>query len=352
MSKLKIGFLSPQLDLRGSCIALFDYIKYNKLILGNESVLILPEKSKSINDIRVFNKFNTETNIIYYHEIDICNNEYNLELTEIGIDPISNNRKLVLCDLDDKLISNKVDLLYTIRHGEKKNSLVSKKIPTVVHCVFDMSYPHGVIYAAVSKNITIKYGSMYSYVPHVVNVEKTDNNMRNKLNIPKDKLVFGYHGGSDAFNIPFVIELVKEIVKEYDNIYFIFMNIPMFIIHKQIIFIEGTCDLIKKAEFINTMDGFLHAQIYGETFGLSIAEASICNKPIICYDGPVWNDQHRKILRDRALYYSNKETLRDILINFNEYRKKLPQDLNFYREYSPENVMLKFKQVFIDPIFV
>jgi len=111
-----------------------------------------------------------------------------------------------------------------------------------------------------------------------------------------------------------------------------------------IIHIEKQIDLNKKVEFINTCDAMLWARSDGETFGLSIAEFSIKNKPIICTN--IGYDSHIHLLKEKAILY-NKDNLQDILINFNK-EEESKKDWNAYKEYTPEKVIKIFKKVFID----
>ena len=87
-------------------------------------------------------------------------------------------------------------------------------------------------------------------------------------------------------------------------------------------------------------DAMIYGQSLGETFGIAIGEFSVNNKPIIAYNGRVWNDNYKIILGDKALWYLNFEECYNILLNFNpvEYKNK---DLNCYKEYSPDKVMKK-----------
>jgi len=62
----------------------------------------------------------------------------------------------------------------------------------------------------------------------------------------------------------------------------------------------------------------IHGQLLGETFGLSIAEFSVHQKPIICYSGWVLNDNYKRILNDKALYYEDKQQLMHILLTFDK----------------------------------
>jgi hypothetical protein len=87
----------------------------------------------------------------------------------------------------------------------------------------------------------------------------------------------------------------------------------------------------------------IHARSIGETFGLSIAEFSSHNKPIItCRCGDL---EHVSILKDKGLYYNSYHELIDIFNNFVNI-KTSRNDWNAYLDYSPENVMLLFKKIF------
>ena len=101
----------------------------------------------------------------------------------------------------------------------------------------------------------------------------------------------------------------------------------------------------EKVEFINTCDAMIWARSDGETFGQSIAEFSIKNKPIIATK--VGDLCHVKYLGAKGIWYTNSEKLTNILVNFNpEVEQK--KDWNAYREYTPEKVMKIFKQYFLD----
>ena len=60
----------------------------------------------------------------------------------------------------------------------------------------------------------------------------------------------------------------------------------------------------------------------------------------------MWNRAHLDILGDKVRGYENESEFYNILNTFDP--KKGGE--NCYREYTPEKVMRKFKEVFIDPI--
>ena len=72
---------------------------------------------------------------------------------------------------------------------------------------------------------------------------------------------------------------------------------------KNIIHLEKIINLENKVKFINTCDAMIHARTEGETFGLSIGEFSIKNKPIITTNSGDCN--HLQILKNKCILYSN-----------------------------------------------
>lgn len=319
---MKIAFHTPNIDVRGTCVSLYDYAHYNEEILKNKSVIVIPEEClKECDDIALI-KFCTRFQLILYRTTD-----------------------------DLETILRDCDILYTIKYG-KNDGLVSKTVKTVVHCVFDMSEPHGDVYAAVSSTLAKKYGQSL-FVPHMIGLppSSTQENMREALNIPSDAIVFGRHGGQDTFNLPAVHTAIARVVHDCSNIYFIFINTPVFYIHPRIIHFGKIVSAVEKTKFICTCDAHLECSSFGHSFGLSIGEFSVNNKPIIVYNGWVWNKSHMDILGQKGIYFETEEELYNILTTFNpkEYENK---DNNCYRDYSPEKVMQQFKKVFIDSVGV
>lgn len=300
---LIIAFQTPQLDVRGSCDAIFNYAHYNENILNNRSIILVPVSAK--NEQEGVDKFIRRFRIIYYE---------NLELS---------------------LEIEKVNALYTIKYG-KNDGVFSKLVPTIVHCVFDLSEPHGDVYIAVSRALAEKYGKT-EYLPHIVNQRPAlSGDLREELGIPKNAIVIGRHGGMDTFNLPWVHGVISCIVKERDDIYFLFINTPVFYTHKQIIYLPRTSDMDYKNKFIATCDAGLEASNLGHSFGLSCAEMSVNNKPMMVYNGPVWNRAHIDILGEKGLYFKNEDEFYKLVTGF---EKKDRGDLNAYRDFSPEKVI-------------
>lgn len=313
---MKIAFYTPLIDVRGTCVSLYDYAHYNEILLGNESIIITP-LSKNHDAIAIY-KFIKRFRVFFYDTWD---------------------------NVESRLLSENCDILYCIKYG-KNDGILSNNIKTVIHCVFSMEEPHGDVYAAVSDTLAKKFNQTL-FVPHMISLSPsiTQENMRNLLGIPTDALVFGRHGGVDTFDLDIVKEAIVKVVNNNTNIYFLFVNTPCFVSHRQVIHLDKIIDSCEKNTFISTCDAMIHGQSLGETFGIAIGEFSVNNKPIIAYNGPVWNDHYKNILGDNAFWYTNTDECVNILETFD---KNTSKNINCYHEYTPDKVMSKFKQVFLD----
>jgi len=319
---MKVIFYTDQIDVRGTCVALYDYAYYNETILQNESVVIT-RKTSQHNSLAI-KKFLNRFRVIFYDSFQ--------ELSQIVKD---------------------FDVLYCILYGKKNNEIASlTNIKIVIHCVFDLSEPFGNVYCAVSKSLAKKYKSDI-YVPHMIGLKPsiTRENRRKEFGIPKNALVFGRYGGQDTFDLKFAIEAIREIVRSNSNIYFVFMNTPIFDNHEQIKFTDPVVDSEEKNRFICTCDAYLECGTLGHSFGLSIGEFSVNNKPIIAYkpNSFIWNTSHLDILGESGFYYSNKDEFINTLLNFKKLSFKADSTVNWnrYSEYSPIKVMKIFQEVFL-----
>ena len=309
---MNIGFLSQQIDARGTGNALYNYAHYNEEILGNKSSIYTLASSFDRHDTGALDYFKKRFGYINY--------------------------------ISDGF--SKLDALYHIKSGY--NDGFNPGLPYLVHSVFD-NEPHGTVYATVSPWM----GTCFNlpFVPHVVDCFPTNDNLRNELGIPSGAVVFGRYGGADSFDIPWVWDVINDVLLERNNVYFIFMNTnyPDEFINEwiglefNIRFLNSTVDPYEKRRFINTCDAFLHARQRGETFGLSVGEFAIAGKPIITYsESP--EKAHLQELGPFALTYKNEFTLKQQL----DKVMAGPLVSWGYGQYTPENVMKKFKQVFLE----
>jgi hypothetical protein len=180
------------------------------------------------------------------------------------------------------------------------------------------------------------------YVPHIVNLPDSMDDLRRNNGIPDSAIVFGRHGGPDTFDIPWAWNAVKR-ASEKENIWFLFMNTnrPDMDLNSRVLFLEPTSDRLRKRKFINTCDFMIHARGRGETFGMAVGEFASLGKPVITY-GLSGERNHYVELDEYGVYYYSEAQLDYILQNFTPY--KLPSLYN----YSPELVMKNFREVFLE----
>lgn len=315
-----IAFYDNNLGLRGTSVALYQYALYNEKILGNKSVII----SQPHSDLTALKKFQNQ-----FHVELMPFNEY---------------------DYEKYCTNHSIDYFYVIKAGSSGDGLLLNNIPTLVHCVFTNGDMHGHKFAFVSNWLCEHSGydkNNYA-VPHIAEkLPPTTKNLRDTLNIPKTNTVFGCYAGSTEFNIDFVHKTIEKILQERADITFIFMNINRFTNYNSnnLIFLDGSYDLLYKSSFINTCDAMLHARLGGETFGCAVAEFTMSNRPVVTY-GLSGEKAHLDILKDRAIIYNDEYALYDILNNLKTYIK-YDDFYTAYDEYSPEKIMYKFNKIFL-----
>lgn len=303
---MNIGFLCNQIDNRGTGNAVFNYAHYNEEILGNKSFIYTLPSSWDRHDPKAVEAFKKRFGIIHY--------------------------------LTDGFI--KLDALYHIKSGY--NDGFNFRVPYLVHSVFDND-PHGDVYATISPWMGARFN--LPFVPHVVDIFDTTDNLRDELGIPSGAVVFGCYGGSDSFDIPFVHRALEQYCADNKDVWFVFMN-TQFLTNitclDRIVFLPATVDPYEKRKFINTCDAMIHARSRGETFGLAVGEFAIAGKPIITYsESP--EKAHLQELGNFALTYKDEKSLVE---QFNKVVRG-PLISWGYGQYTPENVMKKFNEVFL-----
>lgn len=314
---MKIAFYQPHLCLRGTTIAIHDYA-FNLKKYFNIETLIIYEENHPLNNQSVVERFNKNFNCISINNI---------------------------CDLDKILEKNECDYVYIIKLGFR-DERISRNTKMLIHAtgMAPANEKHGHRFAYVSE-WSSKYCSnlQIPYVPHMIDLPEFSENMRNQLNIPESAIVFGRTGGLDSWDIGFVNNAIFNILNSRNDIYFIFQNTNLPFKHERIKHISPSQEPYFKVKFINSCDAFLHARSQGESFGIACGEFSSKNKPIITWIGSR-ERCHIDILGDKGIYYANEKQIYDILYNFEKQQK----DWNCYKEFTPEKVINKFKEVFLN----
>lgn len=325
---MNVVFFVNQFSERGTEVAIYDYAKYNEEILSNKSYIMcldttIHEVIENPKKHLSYERFRSRFPII------IINNLY---------------------DIREFILQRNIHFFHYLMSGNGTGPAIFYvndkdiwgKCKTIFHCVFDTRFKMGDYHITISNSLNKKHDTNIPVIPHIVYLPDTDENLKHELNIPEGVIVFGRYGGFDQFDVEMAHEAIKDVLYIKTDVYFIFMNTRPFYEHPRIIYLNANLDLSYKSKFINTCDAMIHARSDGETFGLSIAEFSIKNKPIItCPCGDV---EHILILGDKSIQYRSKEELLQIFINIKDNITQTT-DWNAYRIYSPANVMKIFDEM-------
>jgi len=316
---LIIGFHSNQLCERGTEVALYDYANHNENILGNKSIIFFDKNSLN----------NCKKTVEKFHSRFTCYGYNNFN------------------EIDDIVVKENIDVMYVIKYGTIDDRKL-KNCPIINHAVF-VSQPHGYKYAVLHDAVNKKYKTSTNVVPHMIDMPNCDEDLREELKIPKEAIVLGRIGGFHQFDVQYALDAIIEYLDKNEDIYILLVNTKQFIERKNVIYLDKKIDKYEKAKFINTCDAMIHARSDGETFSLSIGEFCFYNKPIITTPSKVDNI-HLEILGEKAIVYNNKNELLDIFKNIRTLIKKY-DDWNAYKQYTPENVMRIFHDVFLKDFF-
>lgn len=346
---MKIAFIEQKISDRGTTVAIYDYAHFNEELLGNSSITFSIPGGDAGAEARFSERFDHH----FYR-----------------------NRE----ELDQLLKKLEIDFAYFLKNG-KKDEAYTEACPFGVHCVFNTSYPHGDIHASISDYLNQRHHSHCPVVPHMISMPEGSGDMRKELNIPKDAIVFGRHGGIENFNLDFVQKAVKRILAEQKNTYFLLLNTERFLEpgspgSERCIHLDSTTDRNEVARFINSCDAMLHARRGGETFGLACGEFSTLNKPVVTWSPPTGIDgiklhfrnlyvkltgtgtriphrmprAHLDILGERAIVYHTAKDLYPILSSPETWLNRHENWDAYSQNYGPKPIMQRFKKVFLDPI--
>lgn len=309
-----VVFFDRQINERGTSVVTYNYAHYNEIILGNKSIIASYKNAPLTSYDKVKDRFGD----------------------------------IILVDNFKELENIKCDYIYDQKFGYNDGNLVdTAKI--LVQCVFSSYEPHGDVYAYISKWLADDVKKTYNLkddllcVPLMVDLPEVEDNFKEHFNVG-DKLVIGWYGGNN-FHMPVAQQAVIDVARRRKDIVFLFMNQDSFCNEENVIFVERTTDVEQKVAFINTCDAMIYARERGETFGLSIAEFSIKNKPVICHS---WAPErfHIETLGDKGIYYHDYDSLVNILMNIQ--RSDIEgKEWNCYQEYTPEKVMAHFNKTYL-----
>jgi len=319
---MNVAFYIDEMNLRGISNSTYKYAFYNEKILKNKS-LIFYNKKNFRNQKKVISKFKKKFKIFginHFKEIDSFKEKFN------------------------------IDYIYT-QKGGNKDTWISNKIKTLVHYVYPqrLSEIHGHRYVCVSEWLSNNFtNSEIPYLQYIIENHNSKKNLKKQLKIKNKQIVFGCHGGESSFDLKFVHDALKEIVKKRKDIVFIFLNINRFYSHPQIKFLKGSSDEMYKKKFLNTCDAMIYGRSLGESFGLACGEFAKQGKRIISYKFNRHRSHIDSLPNQMFNEYSSKENLIEILDSFKKNNiGKFKKNKNKYLETKPQIVMKKFNEVFL-----
>jgi hypothetical protein len=304
---MEVLFYDPNLNERGTSVAVYDYARYNEELLGNKSTII-SLKSAELSSLNKFkNRFDT-----------------------------------ILVDSINDIYKTPCDYFHVLKYGHN-DGVLHPEAKNLIHTVFPSYEPHGDVYAYISEWLAKAHGNGSPFVPHMIDLPNIEGNYKSLFNA-QNKMVVGWYGGNN-FEIPFARQVVIDVARHRKDILFIFMNQQPFCSEPNVLFMEGTTNVEDKVKFINTCDIMIHARERGETFGLAIAEFSTMNKPVITYkDSP--ERCHIELLGEKGIYYSTPNDLYNILTTIQKYDIE-GRYWNCYQEFTPQKVINQFNKVFL-----
>ena len=114
--------------------------------------------------------------------------------------------------------------MYTQKSGNIDN-WQSENIKTLVHAAYPqkLNQIHGYNYAYVSDWLSEKFSNKkIPVVSYMIDTHKTKKDLK-KLNIERNKIVLGCHGGESSFDLKFTHDAIKILLTQ-EKIYFLFFK--------------------------------------------------------------------------------------------------------------------------------
>jgi hypothetical protein len=326
MNRKKIAFLTFTLNLTGGTVNAIEYATGLRHHFSIESLFVLEHPSTTTHDANAHSLVSASFSIVYVR------------------------KQTLIEDLNQIYVQGDVYAFYLVTSGSGplEQALADSGLPVLVHMTGVGRSPWGLAYAYVSEWMSefCSRGEL-PFVPHVVQLPSSSEDLRQSLNIPSDVIVVGRLGGGYSWNIHFVNNVIHEVVELRSDIYFLLVNVPFypqfFNDPKIKVFSSFPYDQVFKRKFINTCDAMIHARAEGESFGFAPAEFSISNKPVITYAHST-ERAHIRELGKRGVYYESPDTLRSILLCIGKGQKV---NWNCYESFDSESVTRRFYEVFL-----
>ncbi len=257
-------------------------------------------------------------------------------------------------ELHDKLIELNPDILHVHYSGNPEpptnDAVLLQKIPTTITTnqfeIENTSKAHEFVKKIffVSKWLYEKKAkwahgdSRVEIFYNPIELPTSTENLRSKLQIPKDAFVVGRVGRSDpGIHDPISVQAFKILQDSLPQRKYFFLSLssPSNMIEdahrlgiQNFIDLPPTVSDVELSRFYNTIDVLAHARRDGETFGCNIAEAMIHKKPVVTHLCDYMNAQAETIASAGFV------TAKDDYKAYADYLIRLATDLDLYKERS------------------
>ena len=197
------------------------------------------------------------------------------------------------------------------------------------------------------------------WVPHTVLPKfESGREFRKKYKIGKEVFLVGRIGGFKTFSDPEAKKAVHKILESHKDIIFCFINTEKFIDHKNAMFLGEINDL-EKWQFYDACNLLLNCRLSGESFGFSVVEPLMINKPVLAPSilrNRLMDQNQISILRFQGLLYHNSAHFRHLILRhkkkYYSHEIKDPQCYSrLVAQYSPETVADIFVEYFLDSAY-
>ena len=145
-----------------------------------------------------------------------------------------------------------MDFLYAQKYGNR-DKVYSNYCKNLVHAIFMSNEIHGDKYLYVSEWLAkVMTGNPEKFVPLMIDNSgmKIQDNLKKDFQISDDKTVISSYGGKRVFDVPFVKEVIKDVLDIRKDIIFMFLNIEPFLNHPKVHFLPRSVDKNFKIKFL------------------------------------------------------------------------------------------------------
>jgi glycosyltransferase involved in cell wall biosynthesis len=171
--------------------------------------------------------------------------------------------------------------------------------------------------------------------------------LRNRLGIPAEAKVLGRIGGFSEFSDPAARQAVKKILDLSEKNFAIFVNTKEYFSHPRAFFLPALSRQ-DVAEFYGACDVLINGRRMGETFGYSIVEPLLLDKPVIAphwIRNPIMDKHHISVLKGTGLLYFGTNHLVEIFKRLNTSTISAGSYAKLASEFTPERAAAKLQNV-------